>query len=46
MSKNSGSLKHLQPEGPVQDGNGIALVFKMDDNLKLIQLQVPFALED
>jgi hypothetical protein len=46
MSRNSGSLNHLQPEGLVQACNGTALVFKMDDTFNLIQLQVPFALED
>jgi len=46
MSRNSGSLNHLQPEGPVQACNGKALVFKKDDTFNLIQPEVPFALED
>ena len=44
MSRNSGSLNHLQPEGFFQACNGIALVFNMDDTFNFIQ--VPFALED
>jgi hypothetical protein len=46
MNRNSRSLNNLQPEKPVQACNGVGLVFKFDDNFKLIQQQVSFALED
>jgi hypothetical protein len=46
MARNSGSLNLLEPCGPVQACNGIALVFKIEYTFKLKKIQVPFVLED